>query len=162
VQLNTQCNKETNKENSMAITAAAVKSLRERTGLPMMDCKKALQETDGNEDAAIQYLKEKGDKKFEERQSRETAFGRVGIYTSLEPGVGAMVELKCESAPMTKQEDFIHPGRGPRQTTGDPAPEPPPPRNCWLSLRPANPARPWPTCGTKPSTGCGKSSTSAG
>jgi len=91
----------------MAITAAAVKSLRERTGLPMMDCKKALEEAGGDEDAAIETLRKKGAAKFTERQSRETAFGRIAVHASLKPGVGAMVELKCESAPMTKQEDFV-------------------------------------------------------
>ena len=88
-----------------AITAEAVKSLRERTGLPMMDCKKALAEAAGNEDAAVDLLRKKGAKVAAERSGRETAFGRIGVYAS--PTVGAMVELKCESAPVTKAEEFI-------------------------------------------------------
>ncbi len=89
------------------ITAAAVKSLREKTGLPMMDCKRALQQSDGDEAAAIEELRKKGAKTQETRAGRETAFGRTGLYVSLDPGVGAMVELKCESAPVAKHEEFI-------------------------------------------------------
>ena len=89
------------------ITAAAVKALRDKTGLPMMECKKALVETDGDEDAAITLLRERGAKTQATRSGRVTSFGRVGIFSSLDPGVGAMVELKCESAPVTQNEDFI-------------------------------------------------------
>jgi elongation factor Ts len=90
-----------------AITAAAVKELRERTGLPMMDCKRALQENDGNCDAAVEYLRKKGLQTLDKRKDRATAFGRMGIFVSQDPGVGAMVELLCESAPVTKNEEFI-------------------------------------------------------
>lgn len=89
------------------ITAADVKALREQTGLPMMECKKALTECDGDQDAAVKWLRERGAQVLSKRQDRETAFGRFGLYTSLEPGVGAMVELKCESAPVTQHEEFI-------------------------------------------------------
>ncbi len=89
----------------MTITAADVKSLRERTGLPMMDCKKALEEAGGDQDKAVDMLRERGDQVLSKRADRETAFGRMGIYTSDQ--VGAMVELKCESAPVTKNEEFI-------------------------------------------------------
>ena len=61
-----------------AITAAAVKSLRERTGLPMMDCKKALSECDGDEETAIDWLRKQGLKTMEKRSGRETSFGRMG------------------------------------------------------------------------------------
>ncbi len=90
-----------------AVTASAVKALRERTGLPMMDCKKALMECDGDEQAAVQWLRKQGLKTMEKRSGRETAFGRVGIYTGLQRPAGAMVELKCESAPVTQNEEFI-------------------------------------------------------
>ena len=90
-----------------SITASAVKSLRERTGLPMMDCKQALQESDGNEDAAVEWLRKRGGQIMEKRGGRETTFGRVGVYANLDEGVGAMVELKCESAPVTNNEEFI-------------------------------------------------------
>lgn len=89
------------------ITAAAVKSLRERTGLPMMECKKALMENGGDETAAVNWLRERGAKTMEKRADRETAFGRFGLYTGVNSSAGAMVELKCESAPVTQNEDFI-------------------------------------------------------
>lgn len=95
------------------ITAAAVKSLRERTGLPMMDCKKALQQCDGNEDTAIEHLRKQGLKTFEKRSDRSTEFGRFGMHPFAAAGEaklaspGAMVELKCESAPVTQNAEFI-------------------------------------------------------
>ena len=90
-----------------AITASAVKELREKTGLPMMDCKKALQESAGDQQAAVEWLRKRGGQIQDKRAGRETSFGRMGTYTSLERGVGAMVELKCESAPVTSNEDFV-------------------------------------------------------
>jgi elongation factor Ts len=89
------------------ITAAAVKSLRERTGLPMMDCKKALQEAGGDEDAAIELLRKAGKQTMDKRADRETSTGRVAIYTDMDAGVGAMVELLCESAPVANNEEFV-------------------------------------------------------
>jgi elongation factor Ts len=89
------------------ITAAQVKDLRERTGLPMMDCKKALSECDGDQQRAIQWLRERGAQVLSKRMDRETSFGRFGIYASFEPPIGAMVELKCESAPVTQNEEFV-------------------------------------------------------
>lgn len=89
------------------ITAADVKTLREKTGLPLMECKKALAECDGDQGAAVQWLRERGAKVQEKRSDRVTAFGRFGIFASLDPGVGAMVELKCESVPVAQNEEFI-------------------------------------------------------
>ncbi len=89
------------------ITAAAVKALRERTGLPMMDCKQALTESGGDADKAVDWLRKRGAQVASKRAGRETTFGRFGIYTSIDPGVGAMVELKCESAPVTQNDEFI-------------------------------------------------------
>jgi len=90
------------------ITAAAVKSLRERTGLPMMDCKKALSETDGNEEAAVEALRKKGIKTQETKMGvRDTSSGRMGIYADFDAGVAAMIELQCESAPVASHEEFI-------------------------------------------------------
>ncbi len=86
------------------ITSAAVKALRERTGLPMMDCKKALTECQGDPEAAVQWLRERGLKIAGERAGRETSFGTFGLYTS--STVGAIVELKCESAPVAQNEEF--------------------------------------------------------
>ena len=81
------------------ITAAAVKALRDQTGLPMMDCKRALAEAGGDAEKAVELLRKSGKKTMEKRAGRETAAGRIFVYTSLDPGVGAMVELRCESAP---------------------------------------------------------------
>jgi len=90
-----------------AITAAAVKKLRDRTQLPMMDCKKALTEADGDEEKAIALLRESGAKTMEKRAGRETSAGRIAIYTSIDPAVGAIIELQCESAPVASNEDFV-------------------------------------------------------
>ncbi len=88
-----------------AITAGAVKALREKTGLPMMECKKALTESNGDEEKAILWLRENGKVKGIKRGDRATEFGRVSIFT--DGGKGAMVEFKCESAPVTKLDEFI-------------------------------------------------------
>jgi len=89
------------------ITAAAVKALRERTGLPMMDCKKALTETGGDADQAVELLRKAGLKTMEKRSGRETAFGRIAIYAPAGAKVGTIIELRCESAPVAGHEEFI-------------------------------------------------------
>lgn len=89
------------------ITAAAVKALREETGLPMMECKQALVEANGDKEAAKQTLREKGKKTMAIRSDRETTSGRMGTYTDVKAGVGAMIELQCESAPVANFEEFI-------------------------------------------------------
>jgi elongation factor Ts len=88
------------------ISAAAVKSLREKTGLPMMECKKALAASNGNEDAAIRWLREQGIKTQETRLGRETGAGRLAVYLDPAKKVGAMVEVQCESAPVANSPDF--------------------------------------------------------
>jgi elongation factor Ts len=95
-----------------AISAASVKALRERTGLPMMDCKRALQEADGDQEKAVDLLRKAGKKTMDKRAGRETTGGRIAVYTDLEAGVGAMIELLCESAPVANNEEFV-------QLTGD-------------------------------------------
>ena len=89
------------------ISAAAVKALRARTGLPLMDCKAALVEGGGDEETAIAILREKGIKLGEKRADRETAFGRFGLFAGSDKSAGAMVELKCESAPVAGNVEFI-------------------------------------------------------
>ena len=89
-----------------AITAAAVMALREKTGLPMMECKKALTECGGDTDQAVEWLRKQGVKTQAMRADRETSMGRLAVYTDLERGVGALVELKCESAPVAGSPDF--------------------------------------------------------
>lgn len=89
------------------ITAAAVKSLRDDTGLPMMDCKQALQATSGDQEAAKRWLREKGLKVMGNRQDRETSCGRIGVYVDFAGGKAAMVEVLCESAPVANNEEFV-------------------------------------------------------
>jgi elongation factor Ts len=89
------------------ITAALVKELRDETGLPMMDCKKALAESGGDKEAAIQKLRESGKKLMSIRSDRTTEEGRIGVYASVGSKVGAMVELQCESAPVASNDEFV-------------------------------------------------------
>lgn len=89
------------------ISAAVVKAFRERTGLPLMECKQALMEAGGNEEKAVEILRQRGEKLGDKRADRETAFGRFGIYAGTDKSVGAIVELKCESAPVTQNAEFI-------------------------------------------------------
>lgn len=89
------------------VTAAMVKALRERTGLPLMEVKKALQETGGDEEKALEYIRKQGIKTKETRIGRETSAGRIAVYVDFPKGVGAMVELQCESAPVAGGKEFI-------------------------------------------------------
>jgi elongation factor Ts len=89
------------------ITAAAVKSLRERTGLPMMDCKKALTEAGGDLDKAVELLRKAGGKMMEKRAGRATTSGRIAIYLAPDAKVGTMIDLRCESAPVASNEQFV-------------------------------------------------------
>ena len=81
----------------MAITAAMVKDLREKTGAGMMDCKKALTAVDGDVAKAIDYLREKGIAKAEKKAGRVAAEGAVTAYVSEDAKVGALVEINCET-----------------------------------------------------------------
>jgi len=83
-----------------AITAAAVKALREKTDLPMMECKKALTEADGDEARAIEILREQFKKVQLKRQDNATEEGRIFISISDDGSEAAMVEIQCESAPV--------------------------------------------------------------
>jgi len=89
------------------ITAALVKTLRDRTNLPMMDCKKALQESGGDLDKAVEVLRKAGKKTFEKTVGRATNSGRIAIYVDPAKQVGAIVDLRCESAPVANNEQFI-------------------------------------------------------
>ena len=88
------------------ITAAMVKELREKTGAGMMDCKAALQETGGDMDKAVDYLRKKGVAKAEKKSSRETKDGLVEAY--IHPGgkLGVLVEVSCETDFVAKTDDF--------------------------------------------------------
>ncbi len=91
----------------MAISASLVKELRERTDAPMMDCKRALEETSGDIDAAIQLLREKGAIKAAKKGDRITAEGLVAFAVSDDRHSAAIVEVNCETDFVARAEDFI-------------------------------------------------------
>ncbi len=90
------------------ITASMVKELRERTQLPMMECKKALTEADGDIEKAEEILRKSGALAAEKKAGRETAEGRVATAISNCGKRGAVVEVRCETAPVANTEDFIN------------------------------------------------------
>ena len=90
----------------MAITAGQVKELRERTGAGMMDCKKALEETGGDMEAAIDLLRSRGTAKAAKRAGKEATEGAVGLHLDRASGAGALVELACETDFVARTEDF--------------------------------------------------------
>ena len=89
----------------MAFSAADVKTLREMTGVGMMDCKKALVETDGDMDKAVEYLREKGLAKAAKKAGRIAAEGMS--YVCVENGAAAMVEVSCETDFCAKSDSFV-------------------------------------------------------
>lgn len=93
-------------DKTMEITAAAVKALRDRTNAPMMDCKAALVEAGGDMDKAADILRKKNKAIMDKKGERETAEGRIASF--IDPGqqIGALVEVRCESAPVVKSEQF--------------------------------------------------------
>ncbi|HIW39666.1 MAG TPA: translation elongation factor Ts [Candidatus Eubacterium pullicola] len=91
----------------MAVTAALVKELREITGAGMMDCKKALVETDGDIDKAIEYLREKGLSKAAKKSDRIAAMGLVRIAFSDDCKAAALVEVNSETDFVAKNDEFI-------------------------------------------------------
>ena len=90
----------------MAITAAQVKELRERTGSGMMECKKALVDADGDMDAAIDALRKTGLAKADKKASRVAAEGLVVIEMSADSKTAAIVEVNCETDFVARKEDF--------------------------------------------------------
>lgn len=90
----------------MAITAALVKELREKTGAGMMDCKKALTAVDGDMEKAIDFLREKGIAKAEKKAGRVAAEGAVAAYVSEDAKIGAVVEINCETDFAAGNEQF--------------------------------------------------------
>ncbi|EES50015.1 elongation factor Ts [Clostridium botulinum] len=89
------------------ISAKSVKELRERTGAGMMDCKKALTETDGDIEKAVEVLREKGLAAAAKKSGRVAAEGLVKTYISEDKKSGAIVELNCETDFVAANEDFI-------------------------------------------------------
>lgn len=90
----------------MAITAQDVKNLREATGAGMMDCKKALGESDGNFDAAVKWLREKGISKAAKRADKVASEGAVASYIHMNGKIGVLVEVNCETDFVARGEDF--------------------------------------------------------
>ena len=90
----------------MAITAAMVKTLRERTGAGMMDCKKALSETNGDMEAAVDLLRKKGMASADKKADRVAAEGIIAVAVSDDGKKAAIVEVNCETDFVAKGDDF--------------------------------------------------------
>lgn len=91
----------------MQITAAMVKELRERTGSGMMECKRALQETDGNIDVAIENMRKSGLAKADKKAGRIAAEGRVAIEISEDGKSAVIFEMNCETDFVSGDDDFM-------------------------------------------------------
>jgi len=90
----------------MTISAGAVKELRERTGAGMMECKKALQDTDGDMEKAIDLLRSRGAAKAAKRSGREAREGAVSSYIHMGGKVGVLIEVNCETDFVARNEAF--------------------------------------------------------
>jgi len=90
----------------MAITAAAVKELRDLTGAGMMDCKRALEETDGDVQKAVALLRERGVASAEKKSGREANEGLVSSYIHMGGRVGALIEVNCETDFVARTDQF--------------------------------------------------------
>ena len=95
----------------MAITAKAVRDLREKTGAGMMDCKKALNETDGDFEAAVTWLREKGIASASKREGKTAAEGSVFSYIHLGGKIGVLAEINCETDFVAKGDLFQELGK---------------------------------------------------
>jgi elongation factor Ts len=89
------------------ISAALVKELRDQTGAPMMDCKRALQETNGDMEAAVRVLREKGMAGAAKRSDRATPEGKVGYRLAEDATRGTMVAVGCETDPVSNNDEFL-------------------------------------------------------
>jgi elongation factor Ts len=93
------------------ITAKDVAALRERTGAGMMDCKKALEETSGNLDKAVELLRSKGAAKADKRAGRQTKEGMIANYIHHNGKIAVLVELNCETDFVARTDDFQQLGK---------------------------------------------------
>ena len=91
----------------MAITAALVKTLRERTGAPMMACKKALVETDGDLEAAVEAMRKEGQAKADKKAGRVAAEGVILAETNADKTFGVLVEVNCETDFVGRDDNFL-------------------------------------------------------
>jgi translation elongation factor Ts len=94
-----------------AISAKEVGELRNRTGAGMMDCKKALEETGGDMDKAIELLRSKGAAKAEKRSGRQTKEGMIASYIHHNGKIAVLVELNCETDFVARTDDFQQLGK---------------------------------------------------
>lgn len=90
----------------MTITATEVKELRDRTGAGMLECKKALEETGGDVEAAIDALRAKGAAKAQKRAGKEASEGAVGSYVHMNNRIGVLIEVNCETDFVARTDDF--------------------------------------------------------
>ena len=90
----------------MAVSAADVKALRERTGAAMMDCKAALDEAGGDAEKAVEILRVKGQASAAKREGKATSEGTVASYIHANGKVGVLVEVQCETDFVAKNDDF--------------------------------------------------------
>src|SRR5512146_1388243 len=90
----------------MAITADMVKKLRDQTSAGMMDCKKALTDTNGDYEKAVTLLREKGLATAAKRESRTASEGVIGSYIHTGSQIGVLVELNCETTFVAKTDEF--------------------------------------------------------
>jgi elongation factor Ts len=90
----------------MAISSEQIKQLREATGAGIMDCREALEKSNGDYEKAVEYLREKGFAKAAKRADREAAEGMVELYSHGEGRVGVMVEVNCETDFVARAEPF--------------------------------------------------------
>ena len=104
------------------ITAGMVKELREATGLGMMECKKALVETNGDAKAAEELLRIKSGAKASKAASRVTAEGVIGAYLAADAKIGAVAEINCETDFVAKNDDFVAFARNVAETVAQKAP----------------------------------------
>jgi elongation factor Ts len=91
----------------MAISATQVKDLREKTGAAMMDCKRALEQTQGDEQKAIVILREKGLAVAQKREGKVASEGRVEAYIHAGGKIGVLLELNCETDFVARNDEFI-------------------------------------------------------
>ncbi|MFA5134492.1 MAG: translation elongation factor Ts [Patescibacteria group bacterium] len=90
----------------MAIEISLIRQLRERTGVGMMDAKRALEETGGDSEKAVEYLKKQGQKVAAKKQNRETREGIIGAYVHANGKVAAVIAIACESDFVAKTEEM--------------------------------------------------------
>ncbi|MFW6415027.1 MAG: translation elongation factor Ts [Thermodesulfobacteriota bacterium] len=90
----------------MEVTAKMVKDLREKTGAGMMDCKKALADTNGNEQEAIKWLRERGISKAQKKSDKVAQEGFIGSYVHSNGQIGVLVEINCETDFVAKNDQF--------------------------------------------------------